>query len=170
MIESPYIKPKINIDKLSFYILVGCLTILTLLILFWVLIPFSLGSKYLENNELTYEQKTQLAKQLTIIKIVSYIANSLALICFLIYIVFLRHKLKAGYGFLISWMFVFSVLSALPWFRGTKYLWLEEIIVGCFISLVCVIIVFYLVFLAFKLHWTRRIHFYEWFKIHKKGN
>ncbi|ADV34711.1 Uncharacterised protein (plasmid) [Mesomycoplasma conjunctivae] len=166
MDQNPYIKPKLNIDKFSFYFLVSCLAAITVLMIFWVLIPFVYGSKFIETS-LSDEEKAQIAKQVTITKIVSYIANSLALICFLIYIVLLRHKLKAGYGFLIIWILVFALLGALPWFRGTRVLLKQEIIIGVFITIFCVIILSYLIFLTVKLHLARRMHHYEWYTLNK---
>ncbi|SYV96709.1 Uncharacterised protein, partial [Mycoplasmopsis edwardii] len=67
-----------------------------------------MGIKTSDYNELTKnfsndEEISKLGQQVAMGTLFSYIGNTLIMIFFVIYISLLRHKLKYGYIFLISW-------------------------------------------------------------------
>ncbi|MGZ9755737.1 hypothetical protein ACXYRR_02265 [Mycoplasma sp. 246B] len=165
-----YTKYKINIEKKQFYILLILLALLTAVLLIWVLIPFGYGinteSVPIEIRS-DADKLSEFAKNHAIATLVAYIANTLVLVFFLIYLLLLRSKLKAGYIFFTCWIIVFILLTGLPFFKGTSYMSNFQIITGTFISIFSFSTVIALFTFSMQYHIQRKLHYYEWVKIHK---
>ncbi|TDV24218.1 hypothetical protein BCF59_0169 [Mycoplasmopsis mustelae] len=165
-----YQKYKTEIFKNQFYILLVQVALLTAVLLVWVLIPFGYGINRdslpsdIRNNP---DKISEYAKKLSISTLISYLANTFVLVFFLIYLLLLRNKLKAGYIFWISWIVIYFVLAFLPFFRGVQYMSNFQIIVGAFISVISASIVISLFTFCVQYHIKRKFHYYEWIKIHK---
>lgn len=163
-----YPKYKTHILKKQFYALVLLLALLTASLLIWVLIPFGLGIKQTEQTKLLSPEKiSQLGSQLATKTLISYLANNLVIIFFLVYLLFLRHKLRAGYLFFICWIIVFITLIALPFYQGSNYYSDVQLITGIFISLISGSIVIALIVFLVQYYIQRQFHYYKWYKIHK---
>lgn len=141
-------------------------------LLVWLLIPFGMGIKTSDYNELTKnfsndEEISKLGQQVAMGTLFSYIGNTLIMIFFVIYISLLRHKLKYGYIFLISWIILFIAFSAVPFLRGTQYLPQIQIVFGGIISAITISIVIHLIWITVQFYIQRKFHYYELYKIHK---
>ncbi|QKT05683.1 hypothetical protein [Mycoplasma sp. OR1901] len=169
-----YQKYKTNINKQQFYIFISLIALLSVALLIWVLIPFGYGIneefvKKIEskNNE---EEISKLVSQLAMKTIISYIANSFVIVFFLVYILLLKNKIKAGYLFFIIWILVFITFVGMPFYGGsaqtsqyTKF----QFWVGIFASFLSGVMAMTLFVFMLKYHIDRKFHYYEWYKIHK---
>ncbi|VEU58655.1 hypothetical protein [Mycoplasmopsis gallinacea] len=165
-------KFKTKIKKPEFYTLLFLIFLFVLLLLIWVLIPFTIGYKKPEyvpsKTDLSEEEfYSKLGSEIATIKLLTYIGNSLILIFFVVYIILARHKIKLGYGFFITWIIIFIILSTMPFIRGISQMHVIELWVGSLITVVNILLIITLSYLTFKLHVDRKIHNYQWYKIHK---
>ncbi|ADM21666.1 hypothetical protein [Mesomycoplasma hyorhinis] len=163
-----YPKYKTYIFKSQFYILISLLALLALALVIWVLIPFGYGIKQSElTKNLTQEQISTLAISLATKTLIAYLANNFVLIFFLIYLVLLRHKLKAGYVFFICWILVFITLIFLPFYQGTSFYTTFQLGLGILVSLISGSVVISLIIFLAQYHIQRKFNYYQWYKIHK---
>ncbi|RIV16374.1 hypothetical protein [Mycoplasmopsis gallopavonis] len=166
-----YQKYKTHISKNQFYILISLLALMTLLLLIWVLIPFTIGvsEQYLKANginpnNIKENQEVQNLEKLTLL---SYIANTLVVLFFLVYLIFIIKKLKAGYLFFFSWIVIFITFSFIPFFKDVAILTSIQLGVGICLSIISWLIVFVLIYMTIIYWMQRKAHYYEWFVIHK---
>lgn len=164
-------KYKSHINKNNFYIILTQVALLTVALLVWLLIPFGMGIKTSEYEKITHglseEEVAQLGQQVATKTLISYLSNTLVIVFYMFYAVLLRHKLKYGYIFLISWIIVFSAIAFMPFYQGTKLLSSIQIVFGSIISAITITIILNLLWMTVQFHIQRKFHNYELYKIYK---
>ncbi|VEU71135.1 hypothetical protein [Mycoplasmopsis glycophila] len=168
-----YRKFKTNINKIDFYVLVSLLAALMFTLTIWVIIPFTLGvnEEYLKANGIdpnSINKENNEATSLTSLTLLSYIANAFVILFFLAYLFWAARKVKVGYIFYLSWIFIFITLAFIPFIKGVKILHTWQLGTGICISIFSSCISIALAISLVKYHMERKIHYYEWFKIHRQ--
>ncbi|WP_025755174.1 hypothetical protein [Mycoplasmopsis cricetuli] len=147
-------KFKINFQKHDFYIFAVLNAIISIALMFWII-----STGYDINGLL----KISINKfeNLKILKLFSYISNSLIVIFFIFYAYFLRYKLKAGCLFFIIWIIIYVVISFIPYLYKFNTLNIFQQISGVIITICALLCVLYLIYLFVNLIVKRKINKYE---------
>ncbi|MEE3928281.1 hypothetical protein V2E24_01655 [Mycoplasmopsis ciconiae] len=162
-------KPKLNLDKNYFYTLLIMIALLTFVSVLVILAPFTIGVRQDQFiNQTNKDDLSKIGKELALTKIFSYVSNQLILVGFAIYIVLLRHKLKAGFGFFFISILIFVAMAFTPYVRGVSYMSDVEYAFSILLSILCGLVTLILSSLAIKLFLKRKIWHYEKYKIHKQ--
>ncbi|AWX70023.1 hypothetical protein HUN03_00414 [Mycoplasmopsis anatis] len=164
-----YKKLKRNLSKREFYLYVTGMSFVTFVSVFWIVSFFVFPISKPENIDpsLSKDQLIQGASKylnnFALSKILSYIANSLILIFFLIYVWLLRGKISCGYGFYISFITLFIILVGIPFIQWNQITTSQKSI-GLLLSFSNLFIAITLTVYMFVLYRDRRIQEFEWIK------
>ncbi|WP_406613930.1 hypothetical protein ACJA23_03195 [Mycoplasma corogypsi] len=169
-----YQKYKQNISKRAFYSYVAILAVLSLVLIVWIAIPYTVGfdEQFIEKlanasqNQNKEQAKYEIIASGKLAAFLSYIANSFTLLFFLFYITMARHRLTVGYGFYVSWIIIFVTLIAMPFYQGTERHVPIALGIGGLITGLSSLMVLALLINLFQYYVQRKAHYYEWYKIH----
>ncbi|MGZ9413676.1 hypothetical protein [Mycoplasma sp. Z386] len=160
-------KPKIQIERRIFYLLIILLSISNILLLLWLLDGLILGTNSYDNLNLE-SQKESINNFLTF-RYVGYISNSLILIGYLVNIL-VSKKNGIAYLFGFVWITLFVGVMLVPYFSSGPITenWIRLTIVF-FWSITFPFLILINIYLMFQLRLKRQNYYYEKIKIHKGG-
>lgn len=167
-----YKKLRRNITKREFYLYLSGIAFICFVSIFWItsFFVFPIEKPQINDPILSKEEIQKLAEQylnnFALSKILSYIANSLILIFFLIYIILLRGKLSCGYGFYIAFIIIFIILIGIPFIQWEQITTSQKSL-GLLLSLGNLFVAISLAVYMFILYRDRRIQEFEF--IRNKG-
>ncbi|MDC4182477.1 hypothetical protein [Mycoplasma bradburyae] len=118
------------------------------------------------NQENRQEAKEMIISSGKIAVFLSYIGNEITLLFFLLYITLARHKVKVSYLFYFTWIVIYTVLIAMPFYTGIQRHNDIAIGIGVVISVLSASMVVALVINLFYYHALRRTFKYEQYKLH----
>ncbi|UWD34188.1 hypothetical protein [Mesomycoplasma molare] len=160
-------KPKIQIERRMFYLLIILLSISNILLIFWLLDGLILGTtafdNFLENERITA------INNFIILRYAGYISNSILLIAFLVNILTSK-KQGVGYLFGIIWIILFIGILLVPYFSSGSLTenWIRLTIVIIW-SFVFPLLIICIVKIMFNLRIKRQNYYYEKIKFYKGG-